>query len=224
MLGAAEGAGSLMETEEFYTLKLAYGPEIAAQSDISLEEPLEQIVRKAAQALGKPVDRLFVCILDRPRHREMIDELRRLRVRIKLIQDCDVSGALATCRAESGVDLMYGVGGSPEAVIAGCGIKCLGGRIQAQAPPTTAAPSPAPPSWTPTTWCGAICVFAATRDHQWLALARRAVHQPGRGHQLGLPPQPLRLGALADHRARQHVAQAGAGRTDGRAALNQGGA
>jgi fructose-1,6-bisphosphatase II len=162
VLGAAEGAGSLMETEEFYTLKLAYGPEIASRVELSIEEPLEQIVRKSAQALGKPVDRLFVCILDRPRHRAMIDELRRLRVRIKLIQDCDVSGALATCRPESGVDLMYGVGGAPEAVIAACGIKCLGGRIQAQRASNDGQPQPGTEILDIEDLVRGDCVFAAT--------------------------------------------------------------
>jgi fructose-1,6-bisphosphatase II len=162
VLGAAEGAGSLLDTEDFYTLKLAYGPEIAAQTELSLEEPLESIVRRSARALGKPVDRLFVCILDRPRHHEMIEELRRLRVRIKLIQDCDVSGALATCRPESGVDLMYGVGGAPEAVIAACGIKCLGGRIQAQRVSNDGKPQPGTPIIDTDDLVKGDCVFAAT--------------------------------------------------------------
>jgi fructose-1,6-bisphosphatase II len=162
VLGAAEGAGSLMETEDFYTLKLAYGPEIASQVELTVDEPLEQIVRKAAKALGKPVDRLFVCILDRPRHRDMIEELRRLRVRIKLIQDCDVSGALATCREESGVDLMYGVGGAPEAVIAACGIKCLGGRIQAQRATNEGRSQPGTPIIDTEDLVRGDCVFAAT--------------------------------------------------------------
>jgi fructose-1,6-bisphosphatase II len=151
-----------METDDFYTLKLAYGPEIAAAGGLSIEEPLESIVRKAAHALGKPVDRLFVCILDRPRHHAMIDELRRLRVRIKLIQDCDVSGALATCRPESGVDLMYGVGGAPEAVIAACGIKCLGGRIQAQRATNDGRPQPGTEVIDTEDLVRGDCVFAAT--------------------------------------------------------------
>jgi fructose-1,6-bisphosphatase II len=162
VLGAAEGAGSLIETEDYYALKLVYGPEIAAQVNLTVDEPLDAIVTKAAQALGKSVDRLFVCILDRPRHREMIEELRRLRVRIKLIQDCDVSGALATCRPESGVDLMYGVGGAPEAVIAACGIKCLGGRIQTQRATNDGRPQPGTPIIDTEGLVRGDCVFAAT--------------------------------------------------------------
>ena len=92
----------------------------------------------------------------------MIDELRRLRVAIKLIEDCDVSGALATCRAESGVDLMYGVGGSPEAVIAACGIKCLGGRIQAQCATNDGRPQPGTPILDTNDLVRGDCVFAAT--------------------------------------------------------------
>lgn len=162
VLGVAEGMGSLLETDDFYTLKLAYGPEIASQVELSVDEPLSQIVARASQALNKSVDRLFVCILDRPRHQAMIDELRRLRVRIKLIQDCDVSGALATCRPESGVDLMYGVGGAPEAVIAACGIKCLGGRIQAQRATNEGQPRPGTRIIDTEDLVRGDCVFAAT--------------------------------------------------------------
>jgi fructose-1,6-bisphosphatase II len=162
VLGAAEGAGTLLQTEDFYTLKLAYGPRIASRVELSVDEPLDQIVRLAAVALGKPVDRLVVCILDRPRHRRFIETLRRMRVRIKLIQDCDVSGAVAACREESGVDLLYGVGGAPEAVIAACAIKCLGGRIQAQRATNDGEPQPGTPILHIEDLVRGDCVFVAT--------------------------------------------------------------
>jgi fructose-1,6-bisphosphatase II len=97
-----------------------------------VDAPLDEILTAASRALDRPVDKLVICILDRPRHKGTIEVLRQLGARIKLIQDCDVSGALATCRPESGVDLLYGIGGVPEAVITACAMKCLGGRIQMQ--------------------------------------------------------------------------------------------
>ena len=131
VLGVA-AAGSLLASERFYGLKLAYGPRIAQQGEPPVDAPLGEILAAASRALNRPVDKIVVCILDRPRHKGMIEELRRLGARIKLIQDCDVSGALATCRPDSGVDLLYGVGGVPEGVITACAMKCLGGRIQMQ--------------------------------------------------------------------------------------------
>jgi fructose-1,6-bisphosphatase II len=131
VLGVAD-EGALFESECFYALKLAYGPTIARQAELKVDAPLGETLAAASKALNKPVNKVTVCILDRPRHQEMIDELRRLGARIKLIQDCDVSGALATCRPESGVDLLYGVGGVPEAVITACAMKCMGGRVQIQ--------------------------------------------------------------------------------------------
>jgi fructose-1,6-bisphosphatase II len=68
--------------------------------------------------------------LDRPRHKDFIAQIRKVKARIKLIHDGDVAGALATCKADSGIDLLIGVGGSPEAVIAACALKCVGGDIQ----------------------------------------------------------------------------------------------
>jgi fructose-1,6-bisphosphatase II len=132
VLGVASLAESMLPTRNFYSLKLAYGPRIAKHADVRLDAPLPDIICQASKALGKSVDRMVVCILDRPRHADYIQQLRRIGVRIKLIQDCDLSGALATCLPDSGVDLLYGVGGTPESVIAACAMKCLGGNIQTQ--------------------------------------------------------------------------------------------
>ena len=74
----------------------------------------------------------MVCLLDRPRHDAYIKELRKLGVRIKLIQDCDISAAIATCLPESGIDLLYGIGGAPESVITACAMKCLSGGFKSQ--------------------------------------------------------------------------------------------
>lgn len=123
---------ALFSTPEFYMNKLAYGREIASKTKLSIADPLEKIVRKAAEALNKEISKITVCMLDRPRHEKWVEELRALGVRIKLIQDCDVSGAIAACLPFSGIDLLYGIGGAPEGVISACAIKCLRGGFQAQ--------------------------------------------------------------------------------------------
>lgn len=131
VIGTA-GEGCLFDTEEFYMNKLAYGPAIRKHVRLSILHPIEVNVERAAWALGKKVEQMMVCMLDRPRHQEAIKKLRDIGARIKLIQDCDVSGAIATCLADRGIDLLYGIGGSPECVIAACAIKCLQGDLQAQ--------------------------------------------------------------------------------------------
>lgn len=123
---------SMFSTSHFYAHKLAYGPNIKKKVTLSLEDPLEKTIELASKATGKPNERITVCVLNRPRHDETIALLRKLGVRIKLINDCDVTGAVAVCLPESGVDLLYGIGGAPEAVISACAIKCLGGDFQAQ--------------------------------------------------------------------------------------------
>lgn len=122
---------SMFYTEEHYMHKLAYGPAVASRCQLNINDPLEVIVRTAAEALGKPINQMMVCILNRPRHAHWIAEMRKLGVRIKLIQDCDISGAISTCRLDSGIDLCYGIGGAPEAVITAAAMKCLRGDFQA---------------------------------------------------------------------------------------------
>jgi fructose-1,6-bisphosphatase II len=128
-LGERDG---LYSTEEYYMNKLAYGPAVAKKIKLSITEPIEQIVKCVALAAGKSLREVMVCILDRPRHADHIARLRRLGCRIKLIQDCDVSGAIAACLPDRGIDVLYGVGGAPEAVLSACAIKCLKGDFQGQ--------------------------------------------------------------------------------------------
>jgi fructose-1,6-bisphosphatase II len=123
---------TLYSTEEYYMNKLAYGPSVAKKVKLSITEPIEQIVKCVALASGKSLREIMVCILDRARHSNYIARLRKMGCRIKLIQDCDVSGAIATCLLDSGIDVLYGVGGAPEAVISACAIKCLRGDFQGQ--------------------------------------------------------------------------------------------
>ncbi len=125
------GVGSMWFTEAFYMNKLAFGPALN-QAGLSLAMDLGDIVSTAARSLGKPVNRLMVCMLDRPRHSKFMETLRKMGCRIKLIQDCDISGAIATCQPDSGVDLQYGLGGAPESVITAAAMRCLGGGFKAQ--------------------------------------------------------------------------------------------
>lgn len=129
---AVAEANSLFSTEEFYMHKIAYGPEIACKVELNLTDPIERNVEIVSAVTGKSPSKIVVCILDRPRHEGMIKEFRRLGVRIKLIQDCDISGAIATCLPDSGIDLLYGIGGSPEGVITACAMKCLRGGFKGQ--------------------------------------------------------------------------------------------
>lgn len=129
---ALANKGCMNQMNSFYARKLAYGPKIKKKTRLSLNDPIETTVKLAALALDKNISDVVVCILNRPRHDAVIKTLRNMRVRIKLIQDCDVSGAVAACLPDTGVDLLYGIGGGPEAIISACAIKALGGDFQAQ--------------------------------------------------------------------------------------------
>ncbi len=110
-----------------YMEKLATDQEAAHAIDI--ERPLEDNLRDVAQAKGKRVGELTVVILDRPRHAEAMRTIREAGARIRLISDGDVAGAIAAARPESPIDLLYGIGGTPEGVLAAAAIRCLGGQI-----------------------------------------------------------------------------------------------
>ncbi len=111
-----------------YMQKIAVGPEAADVIDIDLS-PAENLGR-ISRALRKRVEDLVVVILDRPRHNELIEEVRATGSRIKLIPDGDVAGAIMTAIPGTGVDVLMGVGGAPEAVVAAAGLTCVGGAIQ----------------------------------------------------------------------------------------------
>ena len=128
---AFSGHDTMFTTEAHYMLKLACGPRLA-KAGLSLEFPLDYNLKLAADWLNKPLNQLTVCMLKRPRHDGFVDVARRLGVRLKLIQDCDVSAGIAACLPDSGIDIQYGVGGAPEAVITAAAIKCMGGFFQGQ--------------------------------------------------------------------------------------------
>lgn len=112
----------------FYMNKIATGPDAAHV--INIEASVGENIRAVAKALGKRTEDVTVVILDRPRHEQIIKEIRDESARIRLIMDGDIAGALSTCKEGSGIDLMLGIGGSPEAVISACAIKCVGGNMQ----------------------------------------------------------------------------------------------
>ncbi|RAY14386.1 class II fructose-bisphosphatase [Actinomadura craniellae] len=112
----------------FYMEKLVTGPEAADAVDI--ERPIGDNIRAIAQAKGSSVQDVTVVILDRPRHEGIVKEVREAGARIKFITDGDVAGAIMAAREGTGVDLLLGIGGTPEGIIAACAIKALGGVIQ----------------------------------------------------------------------------------------------
>jgi fructose-1,6-bisphosphatase II len=111
-----------------YMEKLAVGPKAAGSVDVR-RSPTENL-EAVAKALSKSLRDVTVVILDRPRHSELIAEVRSSGARIKLISDGDVAGAISVAWPDSGVDVLYGIGGTPEGVIAAAALKCMGGEIQ----------------------------------------------------------------------------------------------
>jgi fructose-1,6-bisphosphatase II len=112
----------------FYMEKLVTGPEAADAVDI--ERPVGDNIRAVARAKGSSVEDVTVVILDRPRHEGIVKEIREAGARIKFITDGDVAGAIMAAREGTGVDLLLGIGGTPEGIITACAIKALGGVIQ----------------------------------------------------------------------------------------------
>ena len=118
----------------FYMEKLATGPEAADVVDIRL--PVAENIRRTAKAKGSSIEDITVVVLDRPRHDKLVDEIRATGARIKFILDGDVAGAIMAARPDTGVDLLLGIGGTPEGIIAACAMKALGGVIQGRLWPT----------------------------------------------------------------------------------------
>jgi len=111
-----------------YMDKIAVGPD--ARDMIDIDSSVEMNVRRVARALRKEPRDITVMVLDRPRHAELISEIRQTGARILLITDGDVAGAIAAAQEDSGVDMLMGIGGSPEAVITAAALKCMGGDMQ----------------------------------------------------------------------------------------------
>ncbi len=121
--------GSLFSSPDvMYMEKIAVGPEAAHAIDLSATAT--QNVRAIARAKRVEVNDLTIVVLDRPRHEGLIEELRGAGARIKLITDGDVAGAVMAVSPGTGIDALFGIGGAPEAVVAACAIKCVGGAMQ----------------------------------------------------------------------------------------------
>lgn len=128
---AVSERGSMFDPgPSFYMRKIAVGPSAVGAIDITATPT--QNLRWIAKAKGEDVRDLTAVILDRPRHDELIEEVRASGARIRLIRDGDVYGALATTWPQAGVDVLFGIGGTPEGVVAAAALKCMGGEIQGQ--------------------------------------------------------------------------------------------
>jgi len=130
VIGLSE-QGTLYDAHGLYYMdKIATGAIAAGVIDInaSVAENIQQVAR----AKGMQVGELTVCVLDRPRHADLVKEIRAAGARIKFISDGDVAGCIMTCLPETGVDLYLGTGGATETVITACALKCLGGGLQAK--------------------------------------------------------------------------------------------
>ncbi|MDN5292949.1 MAG: fructose,6-bisphosphatase [Eubacteriales bacterium] len=122
--------GGLLNAPDMYMDKIAVGPKAAGCIDITA--PVKENLKNVAKALKKDVSDLTVVILDRPRHEKIIRECREAGARIKLIPDGDVAPAVAAAIEGTGVDMLLGIGGAPEGVLAAAALKCLGGDMQAR--------------------------------------------------------------------------------------------
>ncbi|MET8947962.1 class II fructose-bisphosphatase [Streptomyces sp. NPDC004542] len=128
VLAAAERGAMFDPSAVFYMDKLVTGPEAAEFVDINA--PVAVNIKRIAKAKRSTPEDVTVVILDRPRHTGLIKEVREAGARIKLISDGDVAGSVYALREGTGVDLLLGVGGTPEGIISACAVKCLGGTIQ----------------------------------------------------------------------------------------------
>jgi fructose-1,6-bisphosphatase II len=127
---AVGNEGTLASFPSYYVNKIAVGPE--ARGSIDINDSVQANLERVAKASGARTRELTAIVLDRPRHSEIIAQVREAGARIKLISDGDVAGAIAAAMEDSGVNILFGIGGSPEAVLAAAALKCLGGEMQVQ--------------------------------------------------------------------------------------------
>ena len=123
-------AGSLLNAPDVYMQKIAIGPGYA-QGVVDLDASPSENIRALAAAKGVPVSEITACVLDRPRHARMIEEVRALGAAIRLIGDGDVAGVIHTTEPDvTGIDIYLGIGGAPEGVLAAAALRCIGGQMQ----------------------------------------------------------------------------------------------
>lgn len=125
--------GKMLKAPDTYMEKIIVGPK--AKGVIDLNASVTENLTRVAEAIGKPLADTTLTILDRERHKDIIEEARKAGVRIKIFNEGDVAGGIATCFAETGVDILLGKGGAPEGVITAAAVKTLGGDMQARLSP-----------------------------------------------------------------------------------------
>ncbi|MER2244312.1 class II fructose-bisphosphatase, partial [Rhodococcus sp. (in: high G+C Gram-positive bacteria)] len=128
VLAVAERGAMFDPSAVFYMEKIAVGPDAADVIDISA--PIAENIKRVAKVKKASVSDITICILDRPRHNQLIQDVRDTGARIRLISDGDVAGAIAAARPESGTDMLVGIGGTPEGIIAAAAMRCMGGSLQ----------------------------------------------------------------------------------------------
>ncbi len=130
VLAVAERGAMFDPSAVFYMEKLAVGPDCADVIDI--DAGVTENLRRIAKVKNSDVSDVTVCILDRARHETLVREVRRAGARIRFISDGDIAGAISAARTESDVDVLMGIGGTPEGITAACALKCMGGAMQAK--------------------------------------------------------------------------------------------
>ncbi len=120
--------GGFLNAPDVYMDKLAVGPSVNPKI-LDLDAPMSDLLKKIAKEKGTKIEDLMVCILDRPRHEKLINDVRGAGARITLIQDGDVSAVIATTDPETGIDVYVGNGGAPEGVLAAAALQCIGGSM-----------------------------------------------------------------------------------------------
>jgi len=121
--------GTMFDPGPFmYMNKIAVGSQ--AKGKIDINAPILDNLQVIAKAMGKDIDDLTIIVLDRPRHEELVAEIRKIGARIRLIPDGDVAAALMTALPDTGIDVLLGIGGTPEGVLAACALRAMGGEIQ----------------------------------------------------------------------------------------------
>jgi fructose-1,6-bisphosphatase II len=134
VLAVADRGAMYDPSAVYYMDKLVVGP--AAADDVDIRLPVKENIRRLAKAQGIRSSDVTVTVLDRPRHEKIISEVREAGARIRLITDGDVAGSVLAVREGTGVDMLLGIGGTPEGIISACAIACLGGTIQGRLAPT----------------------------------------------------------------------------------------
>ncbi|WP_326555516.1 class II fructose-bisphosphatase [Micromonospora sp. NBC_01813] len=128
VLAVAERGAMFDPSAVFYMEKLAVGPDCADVIDI--EAGVRENLRRIAKVKKSSVSDVTVSVLDRPRHAELVREIRDAGARIRFLSDGDIASAISAAREESDIDVLMGIGGTPEGIIAACALKCMGGAIQ----------------------------------------------------------------------------------------------